>query len=716
MNGRTNPYGHRMIALIWNPWPPVRARITRVWLLIGLLAIGAGALATAAEPLHPQGKRDIYERVLTRPGAMVATTPGASGQDLIKALSRLYVFARQDSAGQEWLQVGTGIQDQSILGWLPAAQTVPWKQQLTLAFTNQGAGREPMLFLRDWDDLRAILDSSGPGPAAQALRTTVAQGQPDPRVLAVEPANFIDFSKQFYLLPILDFTEYRAITGDKIRALKVASVTLPDPAAASAGTPPPAAPPRNTAAAPLAGTDYRAAVLFVIDSTVSMGPYIAKTKAAIARFYKQIQQAGLGDRVAFGLVAFRAASQDPAKTQDLEFVARTYVNPAQVQGGQDFLTRVRDLDEARISTDHFDEDAYAGLKTALDTPDWKQRFAERHLILITDAGALDGTQRDPTTGQPVQSTTGFNANQIRGIAAEAGTSIAVLHLLTPEARRQNDTERAAAQYQTLSDNALNQQSAYFPIPDGSVAAFGRAIDVYAGRLIENLARATGSPEPKAAPHSSGKTATRPAAAAATPDDDQAARIRAIVDSLGHAARLAYLGQVQGTRAPEVFQAWISDKDFADPSITAVDVRVLLTKDQLSDLQQVLKGIVEAAESDLNADDSSRGFFDRLASVAAKFSVDPAAGGIQKATQLADLGLLGEYLQGLPYKSDVLTLTQDTWTRWGTMRQVEFIDQLKKKIRRYSVYYADQGRWVDLAQRAAVDPAEQVYPIPLTDLP
>ena len=65
---------------------------------------------------------------------------------------------------------------------------------------------------------------------------------------------------------------------------------------------------------------------------------------------------------------------------------------------------------------------------------------------------------------------------------------------------------------------------------------------------------------------------------------------------------------------------------------------------------------------------------------------------------------------------MLTLTQDTWTRWGTMRQVEFIDQLKKKIRRYGVYYADQGRWVDLAQGGPSEPAERVYPIPLTDLP
>ena len=671
------------------------------WLLVAALFAGAAG----AEPLHPAGKRDLYERVLTRPGARAADTPGTPGRDQIKPLSRLYVYARQNAGGQEWLRVGAGVQDESILGWLPAAQTIPWKQQLTLAFTN-GAGREPMLFLRDADALRAILDSPAPGPAAQALRTTVDQGQPDPRVLAVEPSNFIDFSKQFYLLPILDFAEYRVATGDKIRALKVASVTLPNPSdrpAAAAVQPPAVA----------AGQGYRAAVVFVIDSSVSMRPYIEQTKAAVARFYRQIQQAGVGDRVAFGLVAFRATSADPVKARGLEFVARTYVNPAEVKGGQDFLQRVRTLDEARVSTDFFDEDPYAGIQAALETPDWKQRFAERHIILITDAGALDGTQRDPVTGQRVQSTTGFKAEQLRGIAGEAGTSIAVLHLLTPQARRLGNTEAAAGQYQTLSSNVLNQQTAYFPIADGSVEAFGRAIDAYAGRLIENIARSTGGPtDPRPA---EGKPSA-PSGAGSSGADAQTASIQATVDSLGHAARLAYLGHVEGTRAPEVFQAWISDKDFADPSKFAVDVRVLLTKDQLSDLQQVLKGIVEAAETDLNADDGARGFFDRLASIAAKFSVDPAAGGIEKATRLADLGLLGEYLQGLPYKSDVLTLTQDTWTRWGTMRQVEFIDQLKKKIRRYGVYYADQGRWVDLAQGGPSVPAERVYPIPLTDLP
>jgi len=692
-----------------------RRRPVLLPLLLALLAWGSAP----AEPLHPAGKRSLYERVLTRPGARVAAIPGAPGQDLIKALSRLYVFAREPHDGQEWLRVGTGTRDQSILGWLPAAQTTPWKQQLTLAFTNQGAGRAPMLFLRSWDDLRAVLDSPTPGPAAEALRRSVAAGGPDPRVLAIEPANFIDLSRHFYLLPILDFAEYRAASGDKVRALKVASVTLPNPGPAPAPTPAagpaPDGGPGRPPVAPAAAPDYRAAVIFVIDSTVSMGPYIAQTKAAVGRFYQQVRKAQLLDRVAFGLVAFRAASRDPARAAELGFIARTYANPAQVRDGRDFLKQVGGLDEARVATDQFDEDPYAGIQAALNTPDWRQRFAERHIILITDAGALDGSQRDPATGQRVQSSTGLDAQRLRGLAAEAGTSIAVLHLLTPQARRQDNTEAAAAQYRTLATNAVNQESAYFPIDEGSVAAFTAAIDTYAGRLIENLARPRLTPSPSPTPNQA-PTAPPTAAPPASAPTDQGAQIRAIVDSLGHAAQLAYLGQVQGTRAPEVFEAWISDRDFADPSRLAVEVRVLLTKDQLSDLQLVLKGIVEAAEGDLTAEQGTRSFFDRLASVAARFSVDPQAGGIEQSTRLADLGLLGEYLQGLPYKSDVLTLTQDTWTRWGTMRQYEFIDQLNKKIRRYGLYYADQDHWVDLSQHGGGDPGELVYPIALTDLP
>ncbi|MFX8696467.1 hypothetical protein ABTM58_20775, partial [Acinetobacter baumannii] len=70
----------------------------------------------------------------------------------------------------------------------------------------------------------------------------------------------------------------------------------------------------------------------------------------------------------------------------------------------------------------------------------------------------------------------------------------------------------------------------------------------------------------------------------------------------------------------MFEAWAADRDFAKPDIAAFSVRVLLTKNQLSDLQATLKRIVDAGEkSQLQPGD----FFNQLRSAAAAMGRDPA---------------------------------------------------------------------------------------------
>jgi hypothetical protein len=108
------------------------------------------------------------------------------------------------------------------------------------------------------------------------------------------------------------------------------------------------------------------------------------------------------------------------------------------------------------------------------------------------------------------------------------------------------------------------------------------------------------------------------------------------------------------------------------------------------------------------------FFDSLRSIAAQFGRNPELASSPQATKLADLGLLGEYLDGLPYKSDVMLLDQDTWSRWGPQRQFELVTRLKGKMRLYERYNADTDRWISLAEGSP--PAESVYPVPLLDLP
>lgn len=209
---------------------------------------------------------------------------------------------------------------------------------------------------------------------------------------------------------------------------------------------------------------------------------------------------------------------------------------------------------------------------------------------------------------------------------------------------------------------------------------------------------------------------KPAAPAADPalgsdEDAEAERIRRLVDSLGHAMQLAYLGRVEGTAAPQVFEGWISDRDLENPSVRTVDARLLLTKRQLSDLHNILKQVLDAANAGLLNPDA---FFDSLRSLAAQYTRDPNLANREEARSLADLGLLSEYLDGLPYQSDVMRVDLDTWSRWGAQRQLDFIARVKSKLRLYERYNADADRWVSLADNSP--PGEHVYPVPLHDLP
>jgi len=686
----------------------------RVGILVGCLAFLCGT-AGAGTPLLLAGSTVLYQRVLTQPGAAAREMPGTTGGRLITALSRLYVYERQDLAGQEWLRVGTDAAGRNLLGWVPARDTLAWNQQLTLALTNP-AGRERLVFFRDWDALRSVLDAASPSAAGRALVQGIAAGGTDPRAVALEPETHVNLYERFYLLPILDIKDYSTAAGNPVRAVKVASVTLPEAHGRTA--PGPALPDQLSAAEQL--RSFKAAIVFVVDSSLSMGPYIDETRAAITHFYERIRTAGLLDKVAFGLVAFRAQSANEETNEALDYVAQVFAAPTQVRNGDDFLTRIAGLREAPVATDYFDEDPYAGVLAALEQPDWKDRFDARHLVLITDAGALDGTFNTPAGTGPakdravpgVNSSTGLNAAAVQREAQRAGVAIAVMHLQTPAARQAGNLARAAAQYKDLARNAMTQQEAYFPIADGARDRLRAALDTYAGDVIAQIE------------HSSRGTATASGAAvpasAAAPTDaddaDQRTRIQAIVASLGHAMQLAYLGERRQTAAPEVFEAWISDTDLADPGLRTVEVRVLMTRDQLSDLRDLVAAVIDTAQTDLDGANSTAAFYDRLASIAATFERDPEATGRRRAPELAQRDLLLDYLAGLPYKSDVLDLKKSDWTSWGLQRQADFVDRLRKKVLLYSRYYADTFGWVDIAQTDNPHHREAVYPIPLKDLP
>lgn len=660
---------------------------------VALLALFTSASLQAADkPLLQEGKQTLFQRVLTTPSCQLAANAGGSGQ-LQPAFSRFYVYERAQAGNAEWLRVGPDSYGKTI-GWLPAACTVDWKMQLTLAFTNP-ANRDRLLFFKERPTLESILDAPDPVSHVAPLRAKLKQGQSAPGVLAQEPEFFVDLQKEFYLLPVLSGEEVMSEEGFRMRLLNVASVSKAETAVATSGNAgasgaaPAAAGSASQPAITSQLKEFSAAVVFVIDSTISMDPYIERTREAIKKVYAQIAVEKLGKQVKFGLVAFRSSTE---AVPGLEYVSKMYADPNKVRDGADFLGKVADLKQAQVSSSSFDEDAYAGVMHAIDQVDWSQ-FGARYVVLITDAGAIEGDNK--------LSGTGLSAEQVRIEASNPGVAIYTLHLKTAAGLKNHG--KAEAQYQALSTYPGTNTSLYYPVDAGDLDAYGRKVDALANAITSQVKAAYMGDE---AIGSALNAKAEPQAASSEEQKmlDDAALI-------GHAMQLAYLGQKTGTQAPPVFQAWISDRDLIKQNLPTTDVRVLLTKSQLSDLSDVLKQILDAANQGLI---SPSEMFERLRSVAATMGTDPNQLKQGDNSRLADLGMLGEYLEDLPYQSEVLNLDEETWKSWDGLAQEKFIRTLSTKLRHYQRYNADVDRWVALAKDS--DARDNVYPVPLEMMP
>lgn len=628
------------------------------------------AVLAADKPLLQEGKKTLYQRVLTQPGCTLAKQMGQLQGTEQATFSRFYVYERDNSSGSEWLKVGPDSYGNTV-GWLPANCVVDWKMQLTLAFTNP-ANRDPLLFFKDRQSLEDILDSEDPASAVEPLRAALQARQTADNVLAQEPALFVDIQKEFYLLPILSGEEVMTEEGFRTRVLNVASVTEKDSS-------------NDLSAADTSKQlkEFSAAVVFVIDSTISMQPYIERTRQAVKDIYQRVEAENLGKQVKFGLISFRSSLKD---RPGLEYLTKMYVDPNDVQSGDDFLNKIKDLNQAKVSTAYWYEDPYAGVMHALDNVNWNE-FGARYIVLITDASAMEGDD--------VLSSTGLGAEQVRIEASKPGVAIYTLHLKTPQGK--HDHARAQNQYQTLSTYSGTNTSLYYSVDAGDVNQFGRKVDALANAITNQVKVAY-----------LGDEAVGSATYAQTAEEEQLLKDAQLI---GHAMELKYLGSKTGATAPSEFNAWVSDRDLVKQNIPTTDVRVLLTKAQLSDLSDIMREILNAANEGLI---SPSEMFNRLRSVAATMGTDPNQLQQKDSTKLAELGVMGEYLEDLPYQSEVLNLDEETWKGWDGLAQEKFIRNVSTKLRHYQRYNADVDRWVKLT--ATADAREDVYPVPLEMMP
>ena len=232
-----------------------------------------------------------------------------------------------------------------------------------------------------------------------------------------------------------------------------------------------------------------------------------------------------------------------------------------------------------------------------------------------------------------------------------------------------------------------------------VRGFGRVVEGVATQMVE-LVRATSTGERLRLPD---KSSLRPGDVVA-----EAERKAAI---LGYAMQLEFLGRRGGVKAPEVVTSWVSDMDLSRPDRPSFQVTVLLTKNQLSDLHQRLKVILDQAQRTKRT--GARDFFQSILSAAAQTLRDLSQFSRRPNQNLGQLGFLGEFIDDLPYRSSIMRLTEEDWYRLSVGEQQALVDDLKSKIRRYSQYHDDVANWVSFG---ATDPGDAVYRVPLSMMP
>ena len=376
---------------------------------------------------------------------------------------------------------------------------------------------------------------------------------------------------------------------------------------------------------------------------------------------------------------------------------------------EDYVTRMGDGRRVRMTKEQIMSDIVAGMADGADaacvpelSQDEMDRICEivcdkskitsiepgREVCLSKDAGAIDGSD--------AQSTTGLDANALRLEAEHYGAAIYTLHLLTASGARNHNHEHAKEQYELLSYNSILGKPLYYPVNAGSVEAFGSMVDTLARSLTAQVQLA-----------SSGQMAAGSSLSAQP--KTQEATIESDSNALGLAMQLAYLGRVQGTKSPDFLQGWMAERDVVDHNKVVCTPIVLVNRNQLSDLYTLVKGVLE---SGIAGQLSSDAMFAQLQALAAQMGRDPNQ--LNKSSSIAEMGIMGELLDDLPYKSRIASYSPEDWYNLGSQEQDNIVRSLENSLNYLQHCSSDNDRFIKLNVEA--DASEEVYPIPLDALP
>ncbi|MFK7761971.1 MAG: vWA domain-containing protein [Roseobacter sp.] len=630
--------------------------------MAAFVALALWVSGSFAQPLLVEGTNTVFQRVLTRPAAVLYDGVDGSAIEQVPAFQPYYVFASQ----AEWKQVGPSA-TRAPTGWLKTGEVVDWKQNIVGAFTN-GAGRKRQLMFQSEDDLRWLLNHEALPQVQDRLLAEASAGisQGENGVVSVEPEEFVNIREDLYVMPILDFVEdLHPLNYEDILLMEVASVPLQTET--------------NTLQTDTGGGtgEFDVGIVFVLDTTQSMETYIARTQKVLQNTVERIAGTEIGKLVNFGAIGFR---DNTDAVPALEYRTKVLADMKRRDDQSEVVNAIGGARVAIANSPGFNEDSLAGVEDAIDKIDWNQTGAgdpidARYVILVTDAGPKD--PRDPNARSEI------GVEEVQADAEGKNIVTMTLHLKTPTGGEANHAY-AESKYRALSTYAGRQY--YFPIEGGSEEAFEGVATRLVTAITDHVRVARGE--------------------GAVLSEDEAG---ADLVELGRAMRLAYLGSKNGTQAPNVIRGWMSDKAVEAPQSLSVEPRLLITKNEMATMAELLDNLVRLGEQSQGGDDALN-FFTQVRGVIADMATNPER---RLNTDADTLGGALEYLEQLPYRSQLLQMTEDRWAQSAMLRR-SIIDGMRQKLTQYRKWLFDPQVWTALHDGAT--DGELVFAMPFDVLP
>jgi serine/threonine-protein kinase PpkA len=435
--------------------------------------------------------------------------------------------------------------------------------------------------------------------------------------------------------------------------------------------------------------------VFVIDTTKSMQPYINSCRELTQQLFDLIPTYDNSNDTYFAFIAFRNNVSKPG----IEYTTKVISNFTSFSDKNAFAKALAQVQESKVSTHSFNEDSYAGIKAAYNDLKW-DGFKGGVIFLLTDAPPLNFDDPLKSTDETPES--------IKQRAKDKNIKNIVLHLKTAEGLDSHNLAQSI--YESISFEASGVKT-YIDIPLKDLTQ-GQGPEIFEKvvSIIFNHAQAAMTDVNNNIP-----TGNENNFNANISDIEEKSAL--IGDIIGYSFRTNDLGQQNKTNVPKVIRSWIGDKDLSKllsnnrREVPALEIAVFLTRNQLLSLADSTNFIVKGAE-EVKLSQKPLELFDSILNVAAAFSTDASQYNFNKnAPTLGQLGVINEFLEGLPYKSEIMGITEQQWDTFDNIRRQEFINDLSAKLMLYQEYYADNNKWFQFDNYS-----EQYMKLPLSLLP